>query len=49
MELNFLSRIKFISKKKSSLPHAALDLAKVEKGEVIPDNTAQKCYLENYY
>ena len=44
---------KFISKKKSSWPRAALDLAWVEKGEVIPDNTAPKSYLplfvENYY
>ena len=33
--------------------HAALDLARVEKGEVISDDTAPKSYLplfvENYY
>ena len=32
-------------RKKSSQPGAALDLARVEKGEVIPDNTAPKNYL----
>ena len=32
-------------RKKSNRPRAALDLAKVEKGEVIPDNTAPKSYL----
>ena len=33
-------------RKKSSLPRTALDLARVEKGEGIPDNTAPKsCIL----
>ena len=40
-------------KKKSSRPRAALDLARVEKGEVIPDNAAPKNYfllfVENCY
>ena len=37
----------------SNRPRATLDMARVEKGEVIPDNTAPKSYLqlfvENYY
>ena len=32
-------------KKESSQPRAALDLARVEKSEGIPDNTAPKSYL----
>ena len=40
-------------RKKSNRPRAELDLARVEKGEVIPDNTAPKSYfpliVENYY
>ena len=40
-------------RKKSNRPSSALDLAKVEKGEVIPDNAAPKSYLplfvKNYY
>ena len=44
---------RFISKKKSNRPRAALDLVRMEKGEVIPDNTAPKGFLplfvENYY
>ena len=38
-------KISFLGKnlrKKSSWPHVALDLARVEKGEVIPDNVAPK-------
>ena len=39
--------------KKSNQPCVALDLARVEKGEVILDNMAPKSYLplivENYY
>ena len=39
--------------KETNRPRAALDLARVEKGEVIPVNTAPKNYLpqfaENYY
>ena len=31
-------------RKKSSRPRAALDLPRVEKGEVIPENTAPKSY-----
>ena len=34
----------FLSKK-SNLPRAALDLASVEKGQEIPDNTAPEGYL----
>ena len=44
---------KFISSKKSNRPRAALDLARVEKEEVIPDNTAPKShfalFVEDYY
>ena len=51
--LNNLEVYKFIPNKNSNQPRAALDLARVEKGEVIPYNTAPKSYLqlfgENYY
>ena len=40
-------------RKKSSRPCAALDSARVEKGDIIPDNTVQKSdfpiFLEDYY
>ena len=32
-------------RKKSNRPRAALDLARVEKGEVLPDSTAPKYYF----
>ena len=44
---------KNISNKESNRPRAAFDLTRMEKGEVISDNTASKSYLplfvENYY
>ena len=44
---------KLFLRKKSNRPRAALDLAIVEKGEVIPDNTAPNSYLplfvKNYH
>ena len=36
---------KIISKRKSNRPRAALGLTRVEKGEVIIDNTVPKGYL----
>ena len=36
-------------RKKSSWPRAALDLARVEKGEVILNNTAPKSYLKFFF
>ena len=40
-------------RKKSSWPRAALDLAGVEKGEIVPDSAAPKSefllFVKNYY
>ena len=44
--------IKIYFQEKSNRPCSALNFARVEKGEIIPDNTASKSYLpfvKNYY